>query len=182
MASRLTTETIMKKLSTLLFVALTALTLATITGCAHARKVGTSKHEIFVYGVVTPPNWKAVVPTGQYVLPLDSSFAYADYSFTAGETNTPSGLFANRPHIFLARHEIWEDYSAGGGTFLFTDPNASQIASAVSNQAGLAGSHAFTVGSITSTVTTNDVGAINAVGTAAGNVIGAAAKAAAGKP
>ena len=108
MASRLTTETIMKKLSTLLFVALTALTLATITGCAHARKVGTSKHEIFVYGVVTPPNWKAVVPTGQYVLPLDSSFAYADYSFTAGETNTPSGLFANRPHIFLARHEIWK--------------------------------------------------------------------------
>ena len=174
----------MKNKSTLLKLSLLAGVLAMgcfTQGCAHARKVGTSRHEIFAYGVVTPPNWKAIVPTGQYVLPLDGSFAYADYSFT-GETNTPSGLFANRPHVFLARHEIWEDYSAGGGTFLFTDPNASQIASAVSNQAGLAGSHAFTVGSISSTVTTNDVGAINAVGSAAGNVIGAAAKAAAGKP
>ena len=169
------------KIKFLLLLALVIGCSVTLPGCAHARKVATSKHEIFTYGVVTPPNWKAVVPTGQYVLPLDSSFAYADYSFT-GETNTPSGLFANRPHVFLARHEIWEDNSAGGGTFLFTDPNASQIASAVSNQAGLAGSHAFTVGSITSTVTTNDVGAINAVGSAAGNVIGAAAKAAAGKP
>ena len=168
------------KIRCLLFVTC-LLPLITLLGCAHASKVGKARHETFTYGVVAPPNWKTIVPTGQYVMPLDASFAYADYSF-AGETNTPSGLFANRPHVFLARHEIWEDYSAGGGTFLFTDPNASQIASSVSNQAALAGSHAFTVGSITSTVTTNDVGAINAVGSAAGNVIGAAAKAAAGKP
>ena len=51
----------------------------------------------------------------------------------------------------------------------------------MTNQAALGGAHSFTVGNVSATITTNAVAAINAGGTAVGNVIGAAASAAAGK-
>jgi hypothetical protein len=74
--------------------------------------------------------------------------------------------------VFLAYKETWSDFNHGSGNFLFTDPSASQINSSVVNQAALYGSHSFTVGSITSVVTSNNVAMASAVGTAVGNVVG----------
>ena len=170
----------MKKLIALIgLAALAGVTLT--TGCAHVVKTSSVGHELVRYGVALPPDWKAVVPSGGLTLPQAEQYAYADFSF-AGETNTANGLLANSPKVFVAYRESWTDYSRGGGTFLFTDPQASQIQSVVSNQAALAGSHQFQVGSVSSTITSNAVSAITAGASGVGNIIGAAAKAASGTP
>jgi len=149
-------------------------------GCAHFSKTSTTTHELVKYGAAVPPDWRVVAPVGGLSLPGGETNAYTEFAFT-GETNTGAGWLANGPRIFVAYRETWTDRSRGGGTFLFTDPAASQVASAVTNQAALGGAHSFTVGNVSATITTNAVAAINAGGTAVGNAIGAAASAAAGK-
>lgn len=149
-------------------------------GCAHFSKTSVTTHVLVKYGAAVPPDWRVVEPVGGLALPGNETNAYAEFAFT-GETNTAAGLLANGPRIFVAYRESWTDRSRGGGTFLFTDPAASQVASGVTNQAALGGAHTFQVGNVSSTITTNAVSAITAGGTAVGNVIGAAASAAAGK-
>lgn len=158
-----------------------ALALATFTGCAHVSKKSSTTHERIRYGAAVPPDWKVVVPESAMNLPADETNGYRDFSFI-GETNTDHSIFGNHPKIFVAERETWTDVSRGGGTFVFTDPQASQINSSVNNQAALAGGHSFAVGTVSSTITTNAVAAINSAGSAVGNVIGAAAKAASGTP
>ena len=149
-------------------------------GCAHFSKTSTTTHELVKYGAAVPPDWRVVAPVGGLSLPGGETNAYTEFAFT-GETNTGTGWLANGPRIFVAYRETWTDRSRGGGTFLFTDPAASQVVSGVTNQVALGGAHSFTVGNVSATITTNAVAAINAGGTAVGNVIGAAASAAAGK-
>jgi hypothetical protein len=175
----------MKKIATLLKFSLLAGVLAmgcfTQTGCAHASKNSLTAHERVVRGVALPPGWSVVVPQSTENQPASDKIEFIGTGNTVGTTNHV-GLFSPRPKVFVAMREAWTDTSKGGGTFLFTDPQASQIASAATNQAALGGQHAFTVGAVTSTITTNAVAAITAGGNAVGNVIGTAAKAAAGKP
>jgi len=170
-----------KRLSILLLATIGTAAALLLAGCAHASKRSVSSHSIERYAAAVPPDWRVIVPEGQLNLPADETNGYADFAFD-GETNTDTGFFGPRPRIFLAYRETWTDVSLGVGTFLFTDPQASQVNSQVSNQSALAGGHTFGVGSVSSTITTNSVTAIGATGGAIGNVIGEAAKAIAGKP
>lgn len=171
----------MKKLTRFLPLLLLTIALLALPACAHFTKSSTTEHALVKYGAAVPPDWRVIVPTGQLNLPADETNGYTDFAFV-GETNSASGLFANHPRIFVAYRETWTDRSKGGGTFLFTDPQASQVSSSVNNQAALAGSHEFAVGAVSATISSNAVVAITAVGSAGGNLIGAAAKAAAGNP
>lgn len=153
---------------------------ATGGGCAHFAKTSSTTHELVKYGAAVPPDWRVIAPVGGLNLPGGETNAYAEFAFT-GDTNTGTGGRANGPRIFVAYRETWTDRSRGGGSFLFTDPAASQVVSGVTNQAALGGAHSFTVGNVSATITTNAVLAINAGGTAVGDVIGAAAAKAAGK-
>jgi hypothetical protein len=76
----------------------------------------------------------------------------------------------------LLRREIWRDSEQGGGQFFFTDPAAAQLFASHTNQSALGGGSLFSAGTVTVTVDTNTAPIIGAAGTAAGNVIGAAAK------
>ncbi len=157
---------------------LLAFVIFTFTGCAHFDKKGETAHVVKKYAAALPPGWSVTYPVGTLDLPATETAS--SVTFTAPGSNAPS-FWAPRPRIFLASKEAWIDYSRGGGTFLFTDPNASQVASGVVNQGALGGTHNFTVGNISSTITTNAVNAITAGGTAVGNVVGAALSKAAGK-
>lgn len=162
-----------------LFAALAAM--ATLpSACATASKKSATIHEREIRAVAVPPGWQVVTPAESLTLPASQTVEFANG--TAVVTTNHVGLFSPRPRIFVAIRETWSDTARGGGTFLFTDPQASQIASQVGNQAALGGTHAFTVGNVSSTITSNAVAAITASGNAAGNVIGTAAKAATGKP
>jgi len=79
----------------------------------------------------------------------------------------------------LIRRETWRDAETGGGEFVFTDPAAAQLFAAHTNQSALDGGSVFSTGAVAITVDTNTAPIIGAGGTAAGNIIGAAAKAAA---
>jgi hypothetical protein len=79
----------------------------------------------------------------------------------------------------LIRRETWRDAETGGGEFVFTDPAAGQLFAAHTNQSALGGGSVFSTGTVTITVDSNTAPIIGAAGTAAGNIIGAAAKAAA---
>lgn len=83
--------------------------------------------------------------------------------------------FRNRPDHLVAR-EIWRDREGGGGIFLFADPSVQAMTATHTNQTALGGGSAFAAGSFTILVDTNLAPAIAAAGTAAGNVLGAAAK------
>lgn len=83
--------------------------------------------------------------------------------------------FQNRPDG-LVRRESWKDSEGGGGFFFFADPNVQAMTALHTNQNALGGGSAFAAGSFTSVVDSNLVPAITATGTAAGNIIGAAAK------
>jgi hypothetical protein len=76
----------------------------------------------------------------------------------------------------LVRREVWRDCEGGGGFFLFADPNVQAMTATHTNQCALGGGSAFAAGSFTILVDSNLVPAIAASGTAAGNIIGAAAK------
>jgi hypothetical protein len=85
--------------------------------------------------------------------------------------------FQDRPDGLISR-ESWKDSEGGGGFFFFADPNVQAMTALHTNQTALGGGSAFAAGSFTSLVDSNLVPAIAATGTAAGNIIGAAAKAA----
>jgi hypothetical protein len=93
------------------------------------------------------------------------------------ETSHVVELYRGREDGLIAREE-WRDAEGGGGFFLFADPTVQNMAAVHTNQTALGGGSVFTAGSLTSLVDTNLAPAIGAAGTAAGNIIGAAAKAA----
>jgi hypothetical protein len=84
-------------------------------------------------------------------------------------------LFRERQDGLVAREE-WRDAEGGGGIFFFADPNVQAMTALHTNQTALGGGSAFAAGSFTILVDSNLVPAIAASGTAAGNIIGAAAK------
>ena len=86
-------------------------------------------------------------------------------------------FFKGRDDGLVAREE-WRDTEGGGGFFLFADPPVQNMAAIHTNQTALGGGSLFTAGALTSLVDSNLVPAIGATGTAAGNIIGAAAKSA----
>ena len=171
----------MKFLFTIALVAVTAIGLTITTGCAHARVKSGTEHKLAHYTVALPPGWTladarlANSPTANAFEPL------AITSPGANAGGFWASLVAPRPHVFRDYVETWADESSGGGTFVFTDPAASQLEFDHTNQSALGGGRTTKAGSITSTITTNAVSAITAGGSAVGNVIGAAASAAAGK-
>jgi hypothetical protein len=85
--------------------------------------------------------------------------------------------FEGRPDGLVCR-ETWRDTEKGGGEFLFTDPSVQSMVAIHTNQSALGGGSVFSAGTVTITVDTNTAAVIGSAGTAAGNVIGAAAKAA----
>jgi hypothetical protein len=85
--------------------------------------------------------------------------------------------FLGRPDGLIAR-ETWRDQEGGGGFFLFTDPTVQSMAATHTNQRSLGGGSVFSTGPMNVLVDSNLAPAITASGTAVGNVIGAAAKAA----
>jgi hypothetical protein len=87
----------------------------------------------------------------------------------------------------LVREEIvsgekFIDKEGGGGIFLLTDPAVQGLVATHTNQPALGGSSMFMTGTAAITVDPQTTAIIGAVGTAAGNIIGAAAKTAVGKP
>ena len=78
----------------------------------------------------------------------------------------------------LRQRETWRDTESGGGWFLFTDPAVQQMTALHTNQAALGGGSLFSAAATTVTLDTNAAAVIGASGSALGNVIGAAAKAA----
>jgi hypothetical protein len=92
-----------------------------------------------------------------------------------GEASHRIETFAGRTDG-LVRRETWRDSEQGGGQFLFTDPAAGQLFAAHTNQCALGGGSVFSAGTVMITVDTNTAPILGAAGTAAGNVIGAAAK------
>jgi len=130
----------------------TAVLAAVATGCAEARERSATRHTV---------RHRAVAPAG---------------------TNQPgwlAGLLGRGPQVYTDYEETWSDTSAGGGTFVLTDPAASAVHFGHTNQTALGGSRGTDIGQIQTVITTNAVNAITAGGAAAGNVIGAAVKAAA---
>jgi hypothetical protein len=172
----------MKKTLAIIGVAALLATVLVTSGCAHARDGSKTFHTINAYGAAVPPGWTVVKPD---ITNTPSGNQVTDFSVIAPSGTNTSGFWSglvNRPKTFLAYRETWEDKSSGGGTFVFTDPQASQLSFTKTNQSGLGGSRSVTIGSIQSTITTNAVAAITSAGSAVGNVIGAAAKAASGTP
>ena len=157
-----------------------ALAIVSLTGCAHVVKKSETGHDRVIRAVALPPGWTLVAASDSLNLPLAESAAWA--GFANANTNFPAGIFAPRPVAFTVIDERWTDYSRGGGTFLFTDPQGSQINSSVSNESALAGGHQFGVGIVSSTIPSNAVSAITAGTSGVGNITGAAATAASGTP
>lgn len=171
----------MKQLRCGLLLSALTLTVVAVAGCAHVREASKTKHEIVAYAVVAPPGDTV---TTFNITNTAAGNQLVEIHVTAPGTNEPgfwAGLTAPRPHVYRVFHEAWYDSSSGGGTFLFTDPTASTLSFSHTNQTALGGSRATSIGQIQSVITTNAVSAIGASGTAVGNVIGAAASAAAGK-
>lgn len=176
----------MKPILQTLFAILVCGTLAlAATGCAHARVNSKTEHKIVHHAAILPPGWTLADATVSNSPEANAFLPQAITSPASFAGTNASGFFANldapRPRTFVDYEETWTDTSAGGGTFVFTDPAASQLEFDHTNQSALGGGRVTRAGSITSTITTNAVSAITAGGTAVGNVIGAAASAAAGK-
>jgi len=157
-------------------------TVAITSGCANAKEKSHTGHIIKLYGETVPAGHSAVIPEITNT-PAGNQIQY--FTVTAPGTNQ-TGFFANltapRPHRFLAFEETWDDTSSGGGTFLLTDPSASALDFAHTNQIALGGGRATHIGTLTAAPGTNDVALVNAVGTAAGNIVGQALETAAGVP
>lgn len=167
--------------ATILALASLAIGLTTTTGCAHARVKSGTEHAMTHRTVALPPGWTVA---GVKVANGSTANAFEPLALTAPGAATTSfwaSLVAPRPRVFTDYQETWTDSSSGGGTFVFTDPAASQLEFDHTNQSALGGGRVTKAGSIASTITTNAVNAITAGGSAVGNVIGAAASAAAGK-
>ena len=142
-------------------------------------KKSDSVHTIVRYGAIVPAGWVATVPNQSLTLPLQETFDNKECSAAAAApTNAAYGFWSKGPITFVASKEEWRDSSKGGGTFVLTDPKASQVSSVALNQSAIGGSHNFGVGDVSSTISSNAVATISAGGTAIGNIISAAA----GKP
>jgi hypothetical protein len=85
--------------------------------------------------------------------------------------------FRGRQDGLIAR-ETWLDKDSGGALFLFTDPDSQGMCIWHANQPALGGGTRFMMAPFTLVVDSNLVPAITAGGTAVGNIVGAAAKAA----
>jgi hypothetical protein len=85
--------------------------------------------------------------------------------------------FTNRPDGLIGRVTI-KDSAFSRGIYFFTDPSLNTICAWHTNAAELGGGSRFMAGSIAITVDTNLAPTVAAVGAAAGNVLGAAAKSA----
>ena len=165
----------MKTIRSLTLVAILLLGAVLASGCASAHVKSATAHRIVAHGVVLPPGWSAILPN------VNNSAAnnqVNQITFAATSTNGV-GLFSPRPHVFIAFEETWTDDSKGGGTFLLTDPKASALSFAHTNQNALGGGRTSSVGEVDSTITTNAVALVNAVGSAVGNVAAQVAKSAA---
>jgi len=80
---------------------------------------------------------------------------------------------AGHTYTALVRHEIYTDSNRGGGSAFFADPRASELTTRHTNQTALGGGRTFSLGSLSSTVSTN---AIQATGGAVGTGVGAIGK------
>ena len=76
----------------------------------------------------------------------------------------------------LIEHDEWIDTERGGGLFLFADPTVQSLTAIHTNQTALGGGSSFITGKMNSIMDSNAPTFIGAAGTAAGNIIGAAAK------
>lgn len=81
----------------------------------------------------------------------------------------------------LVRYEVLTDRSAGGGALFMMDPSIANFAGGHTNSAMQVGGW-VTLGNGSVTVDPQTKAIIGAVGTAAGNIIGAAVKSSVGKP
>lgn len=149
------------------------------SGCANAHDAAKTEHHIEYYGAAVGPGWTVIEPNITNGLNQNQ---FSGFSVIPPAGTTALGFCSSlvtQPRFFKAYSETWVDKSRGGGTFVLTDPQASQLSFTRSNQNGLGGTRAVGIGSISSTITTNAVSVISATGTAVGNVVGAAASAAA---
>ena len=172
----------MKHLRCGIALSLAALAITAGSGCVYVKEKSHTGHEVSAFAVVAPPGDTV---TSFEVTNTASGNQLVEVNVTAPGTNQPgfwAGLTAPGPKVYRVFHETWLDASAGGGTFVFSDPAAAGLNFGHTNQTALGGSRSTSIGQIQSTTTTNDVAAITAAGAAAGNVIGAAASKAAGKP
>jgi hypothetical protein len=148
-----------------------------LTACAHVREYSRTEHHAIAKAIATPPGWTV----SQALVTNTATGNQVSYLVTTAPGTNQTGflanLFAPRPRVFTSFEETWWDRSAGGGTFVFTDPSAQELMFTHTNQTALGGNRLVSIGMISSTVTTNDVAAIGAAGTAVGNVVGAAASA-----
>jgi hypothetical protein len=153
---------------------------AMLAACAHVREYSRTEHKVVAKDVVAPPGWTV----SQVLITNAADGNQISHVVTTAPGTNQTGfladIFAPRPRVYTAFEETWWDRSAGGGTFLFTDPSAQELMFTHTNQTALGGSRMVSIGMISSTVTSNDVAAIGAAGTAVGNVVGAAASAATG--
>ena len=85
--------------------------------------------------------------------------------------------FSGRADGLISR-EVFRDKTFTRGFYFFTDPSLSSINAWHTNQAALGGCSHFTAGGAGIVVDPNTAAIIGAAGTAAGNIIGAAAKSA----
>jgi hypothetical protein len=115
-----------------------------------------------------------------YVLPLLLLCGCA-MPIRRGSSYRKVWLYQGRPDGLIAK-EVMRDREGGGGIFLLTDPKVASIAAKHTNQAALGGGSVITTGQMEITVDPQTGAIISAGGTAIGNIIGAAAKTAIGKP
>jgi hypothetical protein len=94
-----------------------------------------------------------------------------------GLTTHTVEVFRGRADGLISREE-WRDSERGGGLFLFTDPTVQSMTATHTNQSALGGGSSFVAGPMAVVLDTNTEAVIGAGGTAIGNVIGAAVKAA----
>jgi hypothetical protein len=90
-------------------------------------------------------------------------------------------MYKDRPDG-LIREDIYIDIESGGGWFVLTESNVQMLTATHTNQTALGGGSYIATGPLTIRVDPQTSQIIEATGTAAGNIIGAAAKTAAGVP
>jgi hypothetical protein len=99
------------------------------------------------------------------------------HPFRQAITTETDTFYTNRPDGMWARIE-WKDSERGGGVFVLTDPDIASLTVVHTNQTALGGGSTITAGPATIKVDPQTGAIIGATGTAVGNVIGAAVKAA----
>jgi hypothetical protein len=139
---------------------------------------GTGKDSIMKNLIRFIPNRRPLLTIGSIVLLSSLLLCACACPHRRGESSRLVERFTGRPDGLVYR-ETWRDSEQGGGEFFFTDPAAGQLFASHTNQTALGGGSVFSAGTVTIAVDTNTASIMGATGTAAGNIIGAAAKAAA---